>query len=104
MSEDQNQQPTDKLQIVERDGDVVRIVGAGPEVIARMLRSGGDLVLEGLSIDGAGRGSQGLKELRRLAREFGADQGAKRILIRGTPRTTGAKPGKIPREIVIDVV
>jgi hypothetical protein len=44
----------ESLQIVERDGDVVRIVGGSVEVIARMKLEGNELILDRLSIDGAG--------------------------------------------------
>ena len=89
--------------IVERDGDVVRIVAGQIEVIAKLLRHGDDLILEGFSIDGAGPGSSGLGKLRQLGRQFGAQQGARRLIVRGTTRTTGASPGKQPREVVIVV-
>jgi len=46
----------DEPTTVERDGDVVRIIAGPIEVIARLIRSGDDLILEGLSIDGAGPG------------------------------------------------
>jgi hypothetical protein len=93
----------DEPRIIERDGDVVRIVAGAIEVIARLTRSGDDLILEGFSIDGAGPGSVGMRRLRELARRFAADQGARRLIIRGTTRTTGASPGKRPREVIIVV-
>jgi len=94
----------DDLQIVERDGDVVRVVGSGIEFICKMYRVGDQLILDQFSMDGAGRGSLGLANVRRLAREFAAGHRAKTVIIRGTTRTTGARPGKMPREIVISVV
>jgi hypothetical protein len=63
------------IRIVERDGDVVRMIGDGPrgsiEVIATMTREGNRLVLRGLHADGAGPGSLGLSELRAYARLLG---------------------------------
>ena len=93
----------DEPQIVERDGDVVRIVAGPVEVLAALVRVGDELVLDRLSIDGAGPGSLGLKRIRDLARRFARSQGASRVRIRGTARTTGASPGKLPRDIVIEV-
>ena len=89
--------------IVEQDGDVVLIVAGEIEVMAEMRRIGDEIVLNRLSIDGVGPGTIGLRRLRELARCFAAAQGARRLRIRGTPRLTGANPGKLPREIVIDV-
>jgi hypothetical protein len=93
----------ERLRIIERDGDVVRAIGGGVEVIAELHRIGDELVVERLSIDGAGPGTLGIAQLRKMARWFAQDQGAKRLRVRGTVRTTGASPGKLPREIVIDV-
>jgi hypothetical protein len=94
---------SDEPTIVERDGDVVRIVAGTIEVIARMRRSGDGLILEDFSIDGAGPRTAGLARLRELGKQFARQQGAGRLIIRGTTRTTGAAPGKRPREIVIVV-
>jgi hypothetical protein len=90
-------------QIVEQDGNVVRIVSGDVEVIAEMTRIGDELVFDRLSIDGAGPGTVGLTSIRGLAREFAKTQGVTCIRVRGTTRTTGANPGKVPREIVIRV-
>jgi hypothetical protein len=89
--------------IVERDGDVVRIVAGDVEVLAVMVRTADELLLDRLSIDGPGPGSLGLRELHQLARAFAATQGVSQLRIRGTSWTTGANPGKTPREVVIRV-
>jgi hypothetical protein len=91
------------LQIVEQDGDVVRVVGAGIEIIAQLYRSGDEIIVEGLSIDGAGPRTLGLARMRQLARRFLRDNDARRLRIRGTTRTKGSNPGRSPREIVIDI-
>ena len=90
-------------QIVEQDGDVVRIVSGDVEVIAEMTRIGNELVFDRLSIDGSGPGTVGLTSIRALAREFAKAQGVTCIRVHGTTRTTGANPGRVPREIVIRV-
>src|SRR5687768_3339473 len=83
--------------IAEQDGSVVRIVAGDVEVIAEMTREADELIFERLSIDGAGPQSLGFTRLKALAREFARSQGVSRIRVRGTTRTTGANPGKIPR-------
>ena len=56
------------IQIVERDGDVVRMIANGPEgsieVIASMTVEGDRLVLRNLHADGPGPGSIGLSAIR----------------------------------------
>ena len=89
--------------IVERDGRVVRILAGDVEVLAEMDWAGDELILSRLSIDGAGPGSLGIRQLRVLGRAFARDMGAARLRVRGTTRTTGSKPGKIPRDVVIVV-
>jgi hypothetical protein len=95
------------IRIVERDGDTIWIEAQGHfgtiEVITTIQREGDTLVLSGLGITGQGPGSTGISVLRELARQFGREQGAKRIQIEGGRRLTGAKPGHIPRPIVIEV-
>ena len=81
----------------------MRIVAGEVEVIAEMTRTGDEIVFDRLSIDGAGPGSIGLKQLRELARRFARSQAASSVRVRGTTRTTGANPGKVPREVVIRV-
>ena len=95
--------PVDSPRIAERDGDVVRIISGVVEVIATMSVSKDEIVLDRLSIDGGGSGSLGFRRLRELARIFAVNHGVRRIRIRGTVRTTGANPGKFPREIIIEV-
>jgi filamentous hemagglutinin len=90
-------------QIIEQDGNIVRIVAGDIEVIAEMVRGPDELVFDRLSIDGAGPGSVGLAQLRALARQFAVSQGVSKLRVRGTTRTTGANPGKVPREIVVRV-
>ncbi|HVA50374.1 MAG TPA: hypothetical protein VNH11_28730 [Pirellulales bacterium] len=92
--------------IVERDGDVVEIVASGASTvtaIAEMELTGDTLTLRGMHVDGAGRGSSSLGELREMVRELGRQQGAKEVVILGGMRTTGANPGKLPRPIKIRI-
>jgi hypothetical protein len=95
--------PLDEPRIVEQDGNIVRILAGDVEVSAEITRTTDELTLDRLSIDGAGPGTVGVARLRRLARQFARSQGVSRIRVRGTYRTTGAHPGKLPREIIISV-
>ena len=87
--------------IVERDGDVVRIIGTGPkgdiEVVANMRREGSTIIFSKAHIDGPGAGQMGIRELGEFARQFGRQEDAGEIIIEGAKRTTGARPGHIPR-------
>ena len=93
--------------IVERDGDVVRIVGNGPngaiEVIASMKREGARIILSGAHIDGPGAGKMGIRELSAFAKQFGRNENVKEIIIEGAKRTTGARPGHVPRPFTFSV-
>ena len=96
-----------EIRIAERDGDIVRLVGRGPrgaiEVLANMTVEGDRLVLRGLHADGDGPGSLGLAEIRAYARLLGRQMGVSALEIHGGTRTTGARPGKVPRPVVIAV-
>ena len=95
------------VQVVERDGDVVRIIGNGPigsiEIIASMTRRGDELVLRELHADGSGPGSLEISEVRAFARELGRQEGVRVVAVYGGTRTTGARPGKVPRPVRIVV-
>lgn len=100
--------PSDvQVRVVEVDGDVAELAATTPggdiTVITGMAREGDTLVLRKLHIDGPGAGSFGLRELRGLGRNLGRLQGAKRVKIYGSARTTGANPGHTPRPITISV-
>jgi len=96
-----------EIRIIERDADVLWIEATGAfgviEVITNLRWDDDSLVLHHLHIDGMGAGTAGLKHLKNLARQFGREQGARRVVIEGATRTTGANPGHVPRPIVIEV-
>jgi hypothetical protein len=95
------------ITVVERDGDAVELLGTTSNgqvaVIATESREGDTLFLSGLHIDGPGRGSMGIGDLRALARQYGRDQGVSRVVIQGAARSTGRSIGRVPSEIVIEV-
>jgi hypothetical protein len=96
-----------EIRIIDRDADVLWIEATGAfgkiEVITNSRWDGNSLVLYRLHIDGMGAGTAGLKELKNLVRQFGKEQGARRVIIEGARRTTGANPGHIPRPIVVEM-
>lgn len=98
---------TRTIQIVQREGSLVEMVGTGPKgeirVLTEMVKEGDALVLRGMHMQGPGAGTVGLRELREFARQLGREQGVNRVLIEGGTRTTGANPGHIPRRIEIKV-
>jgi hypothetical protein len=48
-------------------------------------------------------GRSSITELLSLAREFGKQNNVEEVIIYGGERTTGAKPGKIPKPIKIKI-
>ena len=72
-------------------------------VLTEMTKQGDTLVLKELAIDGPGRGTMGIRELREFARQLGRQQGASEVVIEGGRRLTGANPGRIPHTIRIRV-
>lgn len=95
------------VQIVERQGRTVRIVGESGrgriEVIAEMAKEGNTLILRDAHVEGAGAGSMGTGELRAFARALGKQQEAETVVIHGGRRTTGANPGRVPEPIEFEV-
>jgi len=96
-----------RVDIVDRDGDVVELLAKGSKgdisVITKMNKKGDDLILSGTHIDGGGKGTSSLSELKGLAKDLGRQQGVKNVIVNGGKRTTGANPGKTPRPIKIKV-
>lgn len=93
--------------IISRDGNVVEIAAKGASgtitIITKLEKVGNSLKLSGTHIDGLGKGTSGLKELRTLARQLGQKYRVKEVIIEGGKRTTGANPGKIPKPIKVKV-
>ncbi|MBX3740210.1 MAG: hypothetical protein KF712_04420 [Akkermansiaceae bacterium] len=91
-----------RITIHERDENVVVSSFEGDageaRIVAEMIQDGDTLILRGVHIEGKGT----LKEALEAARNFGREQGAKRVIIEGGRRTTGAKPGHIPKPLSID--
>jgi hypothetical protein len=73
------------------------------EVITNYRREGDRAYLDELHIDGPGRSALGPRLLRTFVRELGHQIGARVVIIQGGIRTTGARPGRRPRPIVIEV-
>lgn len=74
-------------------GGMVSIMGA--------IRIVGDtLYLDGVHIGGMQPGACGRSGLNAMGRKFLEVADVKKIVIQGSHRTTGAKPGSLPRRIV----
>jgi len=77
--------------------------GARLEVAFEEVWEGNTLTLKGTHVQGASPGQVGPKELLNLAREYGREQGAGRIIVQGATRTTSSMAGRTPRPWVLDV-
>jgi len=90
------------IQILEREGNTViasfKVAKGEARVIAEVMREGDTLFLRGAHIEGQGT----MREAIQAARAFGQEQGAKRVIIEGGIRTTGANPGHTPRPITVE--
>ncbi|CAB3789742.1 hypothetical protein LMG28138_02874 [Pararobbsia alpina] len=95
------------VKLVEQDGNIYQfnIPGASGDlsVVTEMTRSGNQLILSGMHIDGPGAGSSSISQLRNIARALGQQYGVDKVIINGGTRTSGASPGKVPRSITIKV-
>ncbi len=91
------------VRFLEREGNTVigafNVAKGEARFAGELVEQGETLILRGAHIEGAGT----LAELKSVAREFGREHGYKRVIIEGARRTTGARPGHIPRPITIDI-
>ncbi|TKR31119.1 RHS repeat-associated core domain-containing protein [Luteimonas gilva] len=75
------------VRILENDRGVVEIVGQGAKgsitVVASVVKEGSKLILNGAHVDGLGKGTSSIRELRQLARALGELQGAESVVIKG---------------------
>jgi hypothetical protein len=93
--------------ILAEDG--VKIIGVMTrsgvelEVAFEEVWEGTTLIVRRAHIQGASPGEVGVKELLRLAKQYGREQGAQKIVLEGAKRTTSSMAGKVPRPWVLDV-
>jgi hypothetical protein len=94
------------IQILERDEKNPNIVIASfkvargeAQITAEIIWDGDTLILHGTHIAGDGT----LREALEAAKQFGRQHGAKKVIIEGGERTTGANPypGRLPRPITV---
>ena len=71
------------------------------EVITNVWLEAQTAYLDELHVDGPGAGSMGIQDQLALARELGRQLQVRRLVIQGGVRTTGAKPGRVPRPVTI---
>lgn len=90
------------IRIVEQEGALIvgafEVAGGEARFVGELVRSGDDLFLRGSHIEG----NATLREVYQAARQFGREQGVKRVIIEGGKRTTGKVPGHIPRPLTIE--
>jgi hypothetical protein len=95
------------IAISEQDRDTVLVRCDGlkgtVEVLTNILVENEDVILWNFHVEGPGPGTIGIRDLRELARAFGRMLGVRRVIIRGFERSTGANPGRVPHQIVIEV-
>ncbi len=93
-------------EVTEEEG-VMEIVAAGENGKIRIMGNiethEGTITLDQTHIQGQGAGTNGLKGMGEIIREFGRSRGASEVLIQGATRTTGARPGHTPRPIRVRV-
>ncbi len=86
---------------------VIELVAKGKNgditIITDIIKQERTLILDRLHIDGPGRGRSSITELLFFARELGQQNDVDEIIIYGGERTSGAKPGKIPKPIKIKI-
>ena len=98
-------QPVLEMVLLDKDGDVyeflVKLAKGDLTVITTVEVVGNVLILRDLHVDGAGPGTSSFKELRQTIKAFGRSFGTQTVVIHGFARTTGAKPGHVPRPIIV---
>jgi RHS repeat-associated protein len=102
--------PTDSGQLYLSQGDqnylgfVLKSDKGEIQIFAKSVTQQGDtLMIDDLSIQGAGANTVGLSSTRQYARDIGKAFGAKEVIIQGGRRTSGANPGRTPVPIRIRV-
>ncbi|MGF9663170.1 RHS repeat-associated core domain-containing protein [Arthrobacter crystallopoietes] len=76
----------------------------GPiQVVATIAKEGNTLRLMQTHIQGAGRGTSSILEMQRVIQVIGRSEGARKVIVEGARRTSGASPGHIPRPITVIV-
>jgi hypothetical protein len=90
------------VKILEQEDNVIiatfKVAKGEARVAAEMVQDGDRLILRGVHIEGDAT----LKEALSAAKSFGRERGAKEVVIEGGVRTTGAKPGHLPRSITVN--
>jgi len=103
----QPQQQLRTVEVIAKDGDAVHLAGQSSagriEVMANQRIEGGTLYLQKAHIEGGAPGQFGPRELKEFMREYGRQMGVSRVVVEGATRTTGTRPGHVPRPFVVEV-
>lgn len=91
--------------LVEQDGIAhefqIKIGSHTLTVITNLEIEGDTMLLRDLHVDGPGPGQLSASQLRKAIRVLGQSYKVTVVVVRGFERTTGAKPGHIPRPIEV---
>lgn len=91
------------VRIIDREGDLVigafSVANGEARFTGTLIREGDDLIVRGAHIEGDAT----MKEVLRVANQYGRENGVKRVIIEGGKRTTGINPGHFPRPIIVNI-
>lgn len=86
------------VQILIYEGNTINAVVSVPdvtvEIVAKLTRRGGTIVLEGLHVEKLSGEALERQHVHHLCREFCLHYRAKKLIVRGARRTTGRSAGK----------
>jgi hypothetical protein len=89
------------LEIIEASDDLLWVRALGPwgmvELVGTLRMEAGTMYLDGVHMDGAWSGRLGRRGLNAIARKILEESGADKIVLQGSIRTSGRKPGRAPR-------
>lgn len=93
--------------LVEQDGIAhefqVQIGNHTLTVITNLEIEGNTMLLRDFHVDGPGPGQLSASQLRKAIRVLGQNYNVAIVVVRGFERTTGAKPGHVPRPIEVRI-
>jgi len=97
---------SDSFSIVDEDEDSAMLsteVGSETlEIMGDFNLDGDTLTIDQFSVEGSSSNKIGIKTIKSIMKQLGKDLGVKTIVTKGTPRTTGANPGKVT-ELTFDI-
>lgn len=93
--------------IVDQEGDlIIYSTKVGDEVVTfggNITKENGSLIIKNFDVDGNLTNMLGIRGLKEIIKDFGAQQGVQKVIIEGAKRTTGANPGKVPSQMIFNI-